>query len=40
MLTILASPSATNWVLFGGIGAGVVVLVAVSVVIYKKKNPV
>jgi len=40
MLTILAPPSTTNWALFGGIGAGVVVLIAVSVVIYKKKNPV
>ena len=40
MLTILESSSESNWVLYGGIGGGVVVLVAVSVIIYKKKHPV
>ena len=40
MLTVLEVTSETNWVLYGGIGGGVVVLVAVSVIIYKKKHPV
>ena len=40
LLTILESSTETNWILYGGIGGGVVVLVAVSVIIYKKKHPV
>ena len=40
ILTILDTSSETNWILYGGIGGGVGVLVGVSVIIYKKKHPV
>jgi len=39
-LIILEASSTTNWGLIGGIGGGVVVLIGVSLIIYKKKNPV
>ena len=41
MLTILDDSAAEiNWYLYGGIGGGVVVLIGVSIIIYKKKHPV
>ena len=40
LLTVLEALPGTNWYLYGGIGGGVVALVVVSIVYYKKKHPV